>query len=73
MGRCAAREQSGGRSSESALPPKGDTGFSVEDGDTTPKERQEPAKATESIENLVNKAKELFVEDSSQEPEAGES
>ncbi|KAJ9105862.1 hypothetical protein QFC20_004197 [Naganishia adeliensis] len=64
------REQNGGQSAESARPPNGETGYSVEDGETTPKTEQEPSKVTEVIENLVDKAKELVVGDDSQEPEA---
>lgn len=66
------REQNGGQSAETARPPNGETGYSVEDGETTPKTEQEPSKVTEVIENLVDKAKELVVGDDSQEPEAGE-
>lgn len=67
------REQNGGRSAESAQPPNGESGYSVEDGESTPKAEQEPSNVTEVIESLVDKAKELVVGDDSQEPEAGES
>jgi coatomer subunit beta' len=71
------RERSGGRSSESAQPPNGETiaePYEVkEDGETSPQVDQEPSKATQVIEDLVDKAKELVVGDDAQEPEAGES
>jgi coatomer subunit beta' len=68
-----SREQNGGRSVESTQPPNGEAGYSVEDGDATPKAEEPLSKATEVIEDLVEKAKELVVGDSSQEPEAGKS